>query len=132
MSTSKDWVVWCNSKKEGEEDHRFEHHGKNLFSSYDEKKSKVGDEQEKKKKKNAGQSVRYRWWKQGNVKIAASRNHANCWVHKDFPYTANNVETIREAFEACSSRCSSKSVRTGANSLTRWQIGGRGSRCASN
>ena len=85
MSTSKDWVVWCNSKKEGEEDHRFEHHGKNLFSSYDEKKSKVGDEQEKKKKKNAGQSVCYRWWKQGNVKIAASRNHANCWVHKDFP-----------------------------------------------
>ena len=59
MSTSKDWVVWCNSKKkEGEEDHRFEHNGKKLFSSYDEKKSKVGDEQEKKKKKTAGQSIR--------------------------------------------------------------------------
>ena len=41
MNTSKDWVVWCNSKKEGEEDHRFEHHGKKLFSSYDEKKLKV-------------------------------------------------------------------------------------------
>ena len=27
-STSKDWVVWCNSKTKGEEDHRFEHHGK--------------------------------------------------------------------------------------------------------
>ena len=32
--------------------------------------------------------------------MAASKNHANCWVHKDFPYTANNVETLREAFEA--------------------------------
>ena len=62
---------------------------------------KVGDEQEKKKKRKAGQSVRYRsWWKQGNIKIAASKNHANCWVHKDFHYTANNVETLREAFEA--------------------------------
>jgi len=88
MCTSKDWVVWCNSKKEGEEDHRFEHHGKKLFSSYDEKKSKVGDEQEKKKKKKASQSVRYRsWWKQGNIKMAASKNYANCWVHKDFPNT---------------------------------------------
>jgi len=58
MSTSNDWVVWCNSKKEGEEDHRFEHYGKKLFSSYDEKKSKVGDEQEKKKeKKPVGVSV---------------------------------------------------------------------------
>ena len=60
MSMSKDWVVWCNSKKEGGEDHRFEHHGEKLFSNYDEKKSKFGDEQEKKKKKKAGQSVRYR------------------------------------------------------------------------
>ena len=60
MCTSKDWVVWCNSKKEGGEDHRFEHYGKKLFSSYDEKKSKVGDEQEKKKNSKAGQSVRYR------------------------------------------------------------------------
>ena len=51
VCTSKDWVVWCNSKKEGEEDHCFEHHGKKLFSSYDKKKSKVGDEQGKKKKK---------------------------------------------------------------------------------
>jgi len=32
--------------------------------------------------------------------MAASKNHANCWAHKDFPYTANNVETLREAFEA--------------------------------
>ena len=97
---SKDWVVWCNSKKEGEEDHRFEHHGKILFSSYDEKKSKVGDEQEKQGKK-AGKSVRYRsWWKHGNIKMAASENHATCWVHEDFSYTANNVKTLRKAFEA--------------------------------
>ena len=87
MSTSKDWVVWCNSKKEGKEDHRFEHHGKKHFSSYDKKKSKVGDEQGKKKKKKAGESVRYRsWWKQGNIKMAASKNYTNCWVHKDFLY----------------------------------------------
>ena len=32
--------------------------------------------------------------------MAASKNDANCWVHKDFLYTANNVETLREAFEA--------------------------------
>ena len=109
MCTSKDWVVWCNSKKEGEEDHRFEHHGEKLFSSYDEKKSKVGDEQGKKKKQKAGQSVRYRsWWKQGNMKMAASKNYANCWVHKDFLYTANNVETLREAFGASGEKTSAR------------------------
>ena len=32
--------------------------------------------------------------------MSASKNRSNCWVHKDFPYTANNVETLREAFEA--------------------------------
>ena len=71
---------------------------KQIFSQ---KKSKVGDEQEKKKNKKAGQSVHYRsWWKQGNIKMVASKNYANCWVHKDFLYTANIVETLREAFEA--------------------------------
>ena len=100
MSTSKDWIVWCNSKKEGKEDHRFEHYEKKLFSSYNEKKSKGGDEQEKKKKKKAGQSVRYRlWWKQGNIKMAASKNYSNCWVHKDFLYTANSPYFTQPTFE---------------------------------
>jgi len=101
LSTSKDKVVWCNSKKkkgDSEEHHRFEHHGKKLFSSYDEKKLKVREEQGKKEKK-VGQSVRYRsLWKQGNIKMAASENHATCSVHKDLFYTANNVETLQEAF----------------------------------
>jgi len=49
MSTSKDWVVWCNSKQEGEEDHRFEHHGKKLF--YDEKNRKFETSRKKTRKK---------------------------------------------------------------------------------
>lgn len=51
FSTSKDWVVWCDSKKEREENRRLERHGKKLFSNYDEKKSKVEEKQEKKGKK---------------------------------------------------------------------------------
>ena len=58
-----------------------------LLCDYHETKSK-----EEKNKKNAGskkkahcrQSVRYRpWWKQGNIKMAVSKDNASCWVLKD-------------------------------------------------
>ena len=82
-----DWVVWCKSKKGAEEIRSFELNGKEIFSNYDETKSK-GEKNKKngsKKKARAhrGQSVRYRsWWKQGNIKMAVSEDHASCWVHK--------------------------------------------------
>jgi len=57
-----DWVVWCRSKKGAEEIHSFELSGKEIFSNYDETKSK--DEKNKKNgsktKAHRGQSVRYR------------------------------------------------------------------------
>ena len=66
-------------------------------------------EEQGKKGKIVGQSVGYRsWWKQGNIKMAASENHATCWVHKDFSYIANNVETLREAFEASMEKTSAR------------------------
>jgi len=58
-STMHDWVVWCKSKKWLEEIRSFELSGKEIFSNYDETKSK-----EEKNKKNGskmkahcGQSV---------------------------------------------------------------------------
>jgi len=81
-----DWVVWRKPKKGAEEICSFELSGKEIFSKYDETKSK--EEKNKKngskKKAHRGQSVRYRsWWKQGNIKMAVRKNHASCWVHKD-------------------------------------------------
>jgi len=80
-SAMHDWVVWCKSKKGAEEIRSFELSGKEIFSNYDETKSK-----EEKNKKNGskkkpeahcGQSIRYRsWWKQGNIKRAVSEDHA--------------------------------------------------------
>ena len=71
-----DWVVWCKSKKGAEEIRSFELSGKEIFSNYDEMKSK--EEKNKKngsqKKAHRWQSVRYRsWWKQGNIKLAVSK-----------------------------------------------------------
>jgi len=61
-STMHDWFVWCKSKKGAEEIRSFELSGKEIFSNYDETKSK-----EEKNKKNGrktkahrGQSVRYK------------------------------------------------------------------------
>jgi len=70
-----DWVVCCKSKKGAEEIRSFELSGKEIFSNYDETKSK-----EKKNKKNCskqkahrGQSIQYRsWWKKGNIKMVVS------------------------------------------------------------
>ena len=63
-----------------------------IFFNYDETKSKVGKNKknENKKKARRRQSVRYRsWWKQGNIKMAVSEDHAACWVHKDLTVTTN-------------------------------------------
>jgi len=61
-STMHDWVVLCKSKKGAEEIRPFELSGKEIFSNYDEIKSK--EEKFKKngskKKAHRGQSVRYR------------------------------------------------------------------------
>ena len=89
-STMHDWVVWCKSKKGAEAIRSFELSGKEIFSNYD-----VTESKEKKNKKNGSkqkahrrQSVQYKsWWKQGNIKIAVSEDHASCWVHKDLTVT---------------------------------------------
>ena len=70
---------------------------------YDETKSK-----EKKNKKNGskkkahrGQSVRYRsWWKQGNIKMAVSEDHASCWVHKNLIVTTKQIQALWTAARA--------------------------------
>jgi len=72
-----DWVVWCKSKKGVEEIRSFELSGKEIFEtkSEEEKNKKNGSQ----KKAHRGQSVRYRsWWKQGNITMAVSEDHASC------------------------------------------------------
>ena len=78
-NTMHDWVVWCKSKKGAKEIRSLELSGKEIFSNYDETKSK--EEKNKKngskKKAHRGKSVRYRsWWKQGNIKMAVSEDQA--------------------------------------------------------
>ena len=79
-----DWVVWCKSKKGVEEIRPFELSRKEIFSNYDETKSKEEKNKKIGNKKKAhrgpirGQSVRYRsWWKQGSIKMAVSEDHAS-------------------------------------------------------
>jgi len=84
------WVVWCKSKKGAEKICSFELSGKEIFSNYDEIKSKQEKNKNNgsKKKAHRGQSVRHRsWWKQDNIKMAVSEDHASCWVHKDLTVT---------------------------------------------
>jgi len=95
--TMHDWVVWCKSKKGAEEICSFELSGKEIFSNYDETnlKSKEGKNKKNggKKKAHRGQSVRYRsWWKQDNIKMAVSEDHASCWVHKDLTVTTKQIQ----------------------------------------
>jgi len=98
-----DWVVWCKSKKGSEEIRSFELSGKEIFSNYDETKSK--EEKNKKngskKKAHRGQSVRYRSWsKHGNIKMAVSEDHASCLVHKDLIVTTKQIRALLTAARA--------------------------------
>jgi len=61
-----------------------------ILQVHDETKSKEEKNKQNgsKKKAHRGQSVRDRlWWKQGNIKMAVSEDHASCWVHKDLTVT---------------------------------------------
>jgi len=102
-SMMHDWVVWCKSKNGAEEIRSFELSGKEIFSDYDETKSK--EEKNKKngskKKAHRGQSVRYMsWWKQGNIKMAVSEDHASCWIHKDLTVTTQQIQALLTAARA--------------------------------
>ena len=70
-----------------------------MFSNYDETKSKEQKNKERKKKAHRGQSVRYRsWWKQGNIKMAVSEDHASCWVYKDLTGTTIHNQPVTHDF----------------------------------
>jgi len=61
MSKSKDWVVWCRSRKKDEEQRPFEVDGKEIFSNRSKQaKPNVGEKMHKKGGK--GQSVRWKAW----------------------------------------------------------------------
>ena len=80
MGKSKNWVVWCRSRKTDEEQRPFEVDGKEIFSNRSKQaKPKVGE-----KTDNTGQSVRWKaWWRQVNIKCTVSEEYASCWVHQD-------------------------------------------------
>ena len=102
-STMHNWVVWCKSKKGAEEIRSFELSGKEILSNYDETKSKEEKNKQNgsKKKAHRGQSVRYRsWWKQGNIKMVVSEDHASCWVHKDLTVTTKQIQALLIAARA--------------------------------
>jgi len=88
MGKSKDWVIWCRSRKK-DQDQRpfeadpFEADGKEIFS-YCSKQAKHEAGEKMDTKGGKGQSVRWKaWWRQGNIKYAMSEKYASCWVHQD-------------------------------------------------
>jgi len=77
IGNSKDWVIWCRSRKKDEEQRPFEVDGKEIFSTRSKQaKPKAGEKTDKKGGK--GQSVRWKaWWRQGNIKCAVSEEYAS-------------------------------------------------------
>jgi len=68
MGKSKDWVVWCKSRKKDEEQRPFEVDGKEIFSNRSKQtKAKAGEKMDKKGGK--GQSVR---WKRGGDRATSN------------------------------------------------------------
>jgi len=81
----------------------FELSGKEIFFNYDETKSKEEQNKKNRSEKSAyrGQSARYEsWWKQGNIKIAVSADHAPCWVHKDLTVPTKQIQALLTAARA--------------------------------
>jgi len=92
-STMHDRVVWCRSNKGAEKIRSFELSGKEIFSNYDETKSKRKRTKRTgaKRRHIAGRAYDTERWKQGNIKMAVSEDHASCWVHKDLTVTTKQI-----------------------------------------
>jgi len=72
MGKSKDWVVWCRSRKKDEESSPFKADGKEIFSNRS-KQAKPKAREKTDKKEGKRQSVRWKaWWRQSNIKCAVS------------------------------------------------------------
>jgi len=97
MGKSKDWVVWCRSRKEDEEQRPFEVDGKEIFSNRSkQKKAKAGDKTDKKGGK--GQLVCWKaWWRQSNINCAVSEEYAWCWVHPDCHVADEQKAALKKA-----------------------------------
>ena len=83
MGKSKDWVVWCRSRKKDKEQRPFEADGKQIFLNRSKHiKAKAGEKMDK--EGGQGQSVRWNaWWQQSKIKCAVSEEYASCWVHQN-------------------------------------------------
>jgi len=83
MDKSKDWVVWCRSRKKDQEQRPFEADRKEIFSNCSKQaNAKAGEKIDKKGGK--GQSVCWTaLWRQSNIKCAVGEKYASCWVHQD-------------------------------------------------
>ena len=77
VGKSKDWVVWCRSRKKDQEQYPFEADGKEILSNRSKQANpKAGENTNKKGGK--GQSVRWKaWWRQCNIKCAVSEEYAS-------------------------------------------------------
>jgi len=97
MGKSKDWVVWCRSRKKDEEQRPFEVDGKEIVSNRSKQaKPKAGEKTNKKGGK--GQSVRWKAWRrQGNIKYAVSEEYASCWVHQDCHVADERKAALKKA-----------------------------------
>jgi len=51
-----------------------------LFNYRETKSKKKKNQKEEKQKQNCEQSVRYRFWKQGNIKMTMSEDQASCCI----------------------------------------------------
>ena len=97
MSKSKDWVVWCRSRKKDEEQRPFEVHGNEIFSNCSKQANpKAGETTDK--KGGEGQSVRWKaWWRQGNIKCAVSEEYASYCVHQDCHVADEQKAALKKA-----------------------------------
>jgi len=83
MGKSKDWVIWCTSRKKDEEQRPFKADVKEIFSNCSQHANPKARERTD-KKGGRGQSVRWKaWWRQGNIKCAVSEEYASYWVYQD-------------------------------------------------
>jgi len=99
MGKSKDWVVWCKSRKNDEAQRPFEAaaDGKDIISTCSKQaKAKAGEKKDKKGGK--GQSVRWKTWRrQTNIKRAVSEEYASCWAHQDCHVADEDKAALKKA-----------------------------------
>ena len=95
IRTSKNWVVWCRSRKKGNEELELllSKDGRELFQGKCVGGEAKGDNESEEKEMRKGRTRKSKgWWRRGDVGAYQNAGNMTCWAHRELAAVDEETE----------------------------------------